>query len=113
MKMKEIYPKFPSAPPIDEGHGYRLQKINEIQTFLEDKIRKREALSKNYFTAAKIVDNVDTGLIIVTMVAGAGGIGFLSTVVAIPPVTTIGVAAFTGLLSLIGKYGVKKSTTKA
>ena len=27
--MKEIYPRLPTAPPIeDQGHGYRLQKIN-------------------------------------------------------------------------------------
>ena len=37
MEMKEnIYPKLPTAPPIeDQGKGYRLQKINEIQAFLE------------------------------------------------------------------------------
>ena len=38
MEMKEIYPKLPTAPPIeDQGQGYRLQKINEIQAFLERK----------------------------------------------------------------------------
>ena len=31
MEMKEIYPKLPTAPPIeDQGQGYRLQNINEI-----------------------------------------------------------------------------------
>ena len=35
MEMKEIYPKLPTAPPIDDQRqGYRLQKINEIQSFL-------------------------------------------------------------------------------
>ena len=114
MEMKGIYPKLPSAPPIDEWQGYRLQKIKEIKTFLEGYIQKREALSKKYFRAARVVDNVDTVLVIVTTVAGAGGIGLLSTVVAIPAVIgKEGVAAFTGLLSLIGKFSVKKSTTKA
>ena len=48
MEMKEIYPKLPTAPPIeDQGQGYRLQKINEIQTFLEKEVETREALSKN------------------------------------------------------------------
>ena len=33
MEMKEIYPKLPTAPPIeDQGQGYRLQKINEISS---------------------------------------------------------------------------------
>ena len=26
MEMKEIYPKLPTAPPEDQGQGYRLQK---------------------------------------------------------------------------------------
>ena len=62
MEMKEnINPKLPTVPPIEgQGQGYRLQKINEIQTFLEKKVKTRGALSKKYFRAAKIVDNVET-----------------------------------------------------
>ena len=114
--MKEnIYPKLPTAPPIeDQGQGYRLQKINEIQAFLEKEVATREALSKKYFRAARIVDNVDTVLIAITLGGGAGGIGLLSTVIAAPAVIVIeGVALFTGFLSIIGKYSVKKSTSKA
>ena len=63
---------------------------------------------------AKIVDNVDSVLITITIGAGAGGIGLLSTIVATPAIIAIeGVALFTGLLSIIGKYSVKKSTSKA
>ena len=116
MEMKEnIYPRLPTAPPIeDQGQGYRLQKINEIQVFLKKEVATREALSKKYFRAAKIVDNVDTVLITINLGARAGGIGLLSTVVAAPTVIVIvGVALFTGLLSIIGKYSVKKSTSKA
>ena len=101
MEMKDnIYPKLPSAPPIeDQGQGYRLQKINEIQTFLEKEVVNREALNKKYFRAARIVDNVDTVLIAITLGGGAGGIGLLSTVIAAPAVIAIeGVALFTGLL---------------
>ena len=77
MEMKEnIYPKLPTAPPIeDQGQGNRLQKINEIQTFLEKEVATREALSKKYFRAARIVDNEDTVLIAITLGGGAGGIG--------------------------------------
>ena len=51
MEMKEnLYPKLSTAPPIeDQGQGYRLQKINEIQEFLEKEVATREAFSKNYF----------------------------------------------------------------
>ena len=115
MEMKDIYPKLAKAPPIeDQGQGYRLQKIKEIQAFLEKEVQTREALSKKYFRAAKIVDNVDTVLITITIGAGAGGISLLSTIVAAPAVIAVeGVALFTGLLSIIGKYSVKKSTSKA
>ena len=114
MEMKEIYPKLPTAPPIeDQGQGYRLQKINEIQAFLGKEVATREALSKKYFRAARIVD-VDTVLITITLGGGAGGIGLLSTVIAIPAVIAIeGVALITGLLSIAGKYSVKKFTSKA
>ena len=115
MEMKDIYPILPSAPPIeDQGQGYRLQKINEIQAFLEKEVETREALSKKYFRAAKIVANVDKVLITITLGTGAGGISLLSTIVAAPAVIVIeGVALFTGLLSIVGKYSVKKSTSKA
>ena len=115
MEMKEIYPKLPTAPPIeDQGQGYRLEKTNEIQTFLEKEVETREALSKKYFRAAKIVDNVDTVLITITIGARAGGISLLTTIVAATAFTAIeGVALFTGLLSIIGKYSVKKSMSKA
>ena len=111
--MKELYPKLPTAPPIeDQGQGYRLQKISEIQAFLEKEVEERGKLSKKYFRAANIVDSVDTVLITITM--GAGGIGLLSTIVAAPAIIAIeGVALFTGLLSIIGKYNVKWSTSKA
>ena len=115
MEMKDIYPKLPTAPPIqDQGQGYRLQKINEIQAFLEKEVETRGALSKKYFRVAKIVDNVDTVLIAITLGGGAGGIGLLSTVIATPAAIAIeGVALFTGFLSIIGKYSVKRSTSKA
>ena len=115
MEMKEnLYPNLPTAPPIeDQGQGYRLQKINEIQAFLEKEVATREALSKKYFRAAGIVDNVDTVLIPITIGCGASGIGLLSMLIAAPAVIAIGVALFTGFLSIIGKYSVKKSTSKA
>ena len=50
----------------------------------------------------------------ITLGGGAGGIALLSTVIAAPTVIAIeGVALFTGFLSVIGKYSVKKSTYKA
>ena len=47
MEMKEIYPRLPTALPIedqdqDQGHRFRLQKINEIQALLEKEVATRE-----------------------------------------------------------------------
>ena len=97
-----------------KGRGIDYKKINEFQTFLQKEVETREALSKKYFRAAKIVNHVDTVLITITIGAGAGGISLLTTIVAAPAVIAIeGVARFTGLLSIIGKYSVKKSMSKA
>ena len=74
MEMKEIYPRLPTAPLIedqDQGQRFRLQKINEIQALLEKEVATREYLRKKYFKAAKIVDNVDTVLMTITLGAGA------------------------------------------
>ena len=57
---------------------------------------------------------MDTVLIVITIGGGAGGVVLLSTVIMAPAVMAIeGVVLFTGLLSIIGKYSVKKSTSKA
>ena len=87
------------------GIDCKKKKKNEIQAFLEKEVATREALSKKYFRAARIVNNLDTVLIAITLGGGAGGIGLLSTVIATPAVIAIeGVALFTGFLSIIGKY---------
>ena len=61
----KIYPTLPairenpSAPPVvnhsseDRGHSYRLNVIRDVQKFLEEEIKKREAFSKKYFRIAK------------------------------------------------------------
>ena len=116
MEMKEnLYPRVPTALPIDDqGQGYRLQKINEIQMFLEKEVVSREALSKKYFRAARIVDNLDTVLIAITLGGRAGHRlvvnGGCSTH---SHSDRRSGAFFTGLFIVIGKYSVKKSTCKA
>ena len=52
----------------------------------------REALNKKYFRAARIVDNVDTVLIVITLGGAAGGVAMLTTIVATPIVVPIGVS---------------------
>ena len=76
--------------------------------------RVKSKVTYSYFRVARIVDNVDTLLITITLGGWVGGIGLLSTVVAAPVVIVIErVALFTRLFSITGKYSIKKSTSKA
>ena len=96
-EMKEkIYPELttireqPTAPNVinggsdDRGHSYRLKIIIEIQAFLEEEIKNREAFSKKYFRIAKVVNTVDNALIVVTIGAEGTGAVLLSTGVGAP-----------------------------
>ena len=109
----------PSAPVVnggadDRGHGYRLKIIREVQEFLEEEIKKREAFSKKYFRIADIVNIIDNGLIIVTIGAEGTGAILLATGVGSPFALALGISgAITGGISLIGNIFSKKATTKA
>ena len=122
----KIYPELPTiretpnAPPVvnggadDRGHSYRLNVIRDVQKFLEEEIKKREAFSKKYFRIAKVVNMIDNGLITITI--GAEGIGavLLATGAGAPFALALGISgAATGLISLIGNIFSKKATTKA
>ena len=109
----------PSAPVVnggadDRGHGYRLKIIREVQNFLEEEIKKREAFSKKYFRIANIVNIVDNVLIITTIGAEGTSAVLLATGVGAPFALALGISgAITGGISLIGNIFSKKATTKA
>ena len=126
-EMKEkIYPTLPTireqptAPNVvnggsnDQGHSYRLKIIREVQEFLEEEIKKRDAFSKKYFRIAKVVNMVDNGLIVITIGAEGTGAVLLSTGVGAPFALALGISGVvTGAISLIGNIFSKKATTKA
>ena len=125
--MKEkIYPTLPTireqptAPNVvnggsdDHGHSYRLKIIREVQEFLEEEIKKREAFSKKYFRIAKIVNIVDNGLIIAAIGAEGTGAILLATGVGAPFAVALGISGVvTGGISLIGNIFIQKARTKA
>ena len=126
-EMKDkIHPELPSirenptAPAVvnggsdDRGHSYRLNIIRDVQKFLEEEIKKRDAFSKKYFRIAKVVNMVDNGLITATIgVEGAGAV-LLATGVGSPLAVGLGISGVvTGAISLIGNIFSKKATTKA
>ena len=122
----KIYPELPSirenpsAPPVvnggadDRGHSYRLNVIRDVQKFLEEEIKKREAFSKKYFRIAKVVNMIDNTLIMITVGAEGTGAVLLSTGVGAPFALALGISGVvTGAISLIGNIFSKKATTKA
>ena len=126
-EMKEkIYPTLPTireqptAPNVvnggsdDRGHSYRLKIIREVQEFLEEEIKNREAFSKKYFRIAKVVNIIDNGLITITIGAEGTSAVLLSTGVGAPFALALGISGVvTGAISLIGNIFSKKATTKA
>ena len=125
-EMKDkVYPELPTireqptAPVVnggadDRSHSYRLNIIREVQNFLEEEIKKREAFSKKYFRIADIVNIVDNALIITTIGAEGTSAVLLATGVGAPFALALGISgAITGGISLIGNIFSKKATTKA
>ena len=127
-EMKEkIYPTLPTiresptAPDIelteignDQGHTYRLKVISDVQKFLEEEISKREAFSKKYFRVARIVSNIDSVLIGITICAEGAGAVLLATGIGAPIALGFGISgAATGAISLFGNIAVRKTTLKA
>ena len=108
-----IYPPLPSAP-MDEGHNYRLQKINEIKKEIENEKKKRTHLSKKYHRAFRIITSVDSALQVSGIVLGAIGIGALTTIAGAPiAIACEGVAIGVGFLSIVGGHVNKKLALKA
>ena len=126
-EMKEkIYPTLPTireqptAPNVvnggsdDRGHSYRLKIIREVQEFLEEEIKNRDAFSKKYFRIAKVVNMVDNALITITIGAEGTSAVLLSTGVGAHFALALGISGVvTGAISLIGNIFSKKATTKA
>ena len=127
-EMKEkIYPTLPtirespSAPDIelkemgnDQGHSYRLNVITNIQKFLETEISKRDTFSKKYFRVARIVSNMDSVLIGITICAEGAGAILLATGIGAPIALGLGIGGVaTGAISLFGNKAVRKTMLKA
>ena len=126
MKERDIYPELPTireqptAPNVinggsdDRGHSYRLKIIREIQAFLEEEIKNRDAFSKKYFRIAKVLNMIDNTLITITIGAEGTSAVLLSTGVGAPFALALGISGVvTGAVSLIGNIFSKKATTKA
>ena len=123
-QMNELYPNnelskmnqetSPSAPPLDQCQSYRLQKINAIQSVLEDEREKRYNLSKKYHRAVKVINNIDSALMTVSVGLSVAGVGILSTIIVVPAVIIMETTALgAGVLSIVGGQCNKMFMRKA
>ena len=121
----KIYPTLstireaPTAPPVvnggadDRGHSYRLNHIKELQKFLEEEIKNREALNKKYFRISKIINIVNSGLSSVVIGAGGTGGALLLTGVGAPVSAALAIGGVViGGVTIIGNFYSRKARTK-
>ena len=122
---EKIYPELPNiretpnAPPIvnggtdDRGHNFRLNHIQELQKFLEEEIKNREALKKKYFRISKIINIVNSGLSSVVMAVGGTGGALLLTGVGVPISAALAIGGVViGGVTIIGNFYSRKARTK-
>ena len=122
----KIYPTLstireaPTAPPVvnveggDRGHGYRLKYIQDVQRFLEEEIKQREAFSKKYFRISRIINIVDNGLAAVTLGIGGTGGALIATGIGAPIGAPLAISGgVIGGITIIGKFCSRKTIFKA
>jgi len=96
-----IYPDLEAAPRLSQD--YRLQEISGLKEYLEKEQDGRAQLYKKYHRGVNVLDGVDTAS--AGMGMGIGGVGLLSTIIAVPVVLGLEIAALTcGTVGVAGKY---------
>ena len=120
----KVYPELPtirenpSAPVVnggvdDRGHSFRLKHIQEIQKFLEEEIKTREAISKKYSRISRIINMVNNGLSTILLGAGGTGGALLVTGVGAPFAAALAIGGVVvGGITIIGNFYSRKATTK-
>ncbi len=92
-----------AAPGGSAGQKFRLQKINEIQKYLESERKFRLGMAKKYQRAINVMSFVSMGLEAASISSGAVGIGLLTTIIAAPAVIALEALALgAGGISIVG-----------
>ena len=74
----------------NDGHIYRLKKIDEIQEILTAERDKRNKLSTTYNRGVNIIGVIDNCLGVSAIGLSITGVGLFSTIVAAPAVIGVG-----------------------
>jgi hypothetical protein len=99
---------------VQEKISFRLNKISDIQHFLENNIKERRSLNKKYSKASKILNVTEVGLTTASIGMGSVGIGLLATVIAAPITLGLEIAAIVaGSSSVLCKVINRKLIKKA
>ena len=97
----------------DDGHRYRLDHIEKMQTTLETERIKRLTLSSRYRHWVTTLSVTSEVMLVITMGLGTAGIGVMSSVVAAPVAIGMEVATLIiGAGILIGSRLGKRFTNK-
>ena len=93
----------------NDGHIYRLKKIDEIQDILIAERDKRNELSTKYNRRFNIIGVIDNCLGVTAIGLYITEVGLLSTVVAVPDLIGMdAVSIVMGLLRVVGNRAIKK-----
>ena len=97
----------------NDGHIYRIKKIDEIQKIFIAKRDKRNELSTKYNRGVNIIGVIDNCFGVTAIWLGITGVGLLSTFVAAPAVIGIGaISIIMGLLRVVGNHAIKNMSLK-
>ena len=97
---------------MDVAHEYRIERIKSIVGGVIKDRDSRRSMYKKYRKAANVVDNIDNGLISVSILMGIGGVGILSTIVAAPIAITLEATGVICCILGIGGTFIKKKLEK-
>ena len=97
----------------NNGHIYRIKKIDEIEEMLTTEGHKRNELSTKYNRGVNIIRVIDICLDVTVIGLGITGVGLLSTIVAAPAVIGMeAVSIVMGLLRVVGNRATKRLSLK-
>ena len=97
----------------NDGHVYRLNKIDEMHEILIAERDRRNELSTKYNRGVNIIGVIYNCLGVTAIGLGISGVGILSTIVAAPAVIGMkAVSIVMGLLQVVGNRAIKKMPLK-